>query len=433
MPRLIIPNVWDSFNTPKNSKPNQTEWKKFEFYSWRCIWLMDPGDILIVPSRISNDFLDYFAAIRKNSLDKFNFININELVTAKALTATTVIAQLKEIIDCPHQWIMEPRFYNEDLIALMETLKLPQSQQCKELASDLASKMNSKIEFRQLAAHCEVPIPEGTICSSSDEFEQAINRLFPHTNQILVKQDISAGGEGNIGLGFKEAQFAGASRVFFIDSEKQLNETARTIWQEITTEANQRLIVEIFYPNSQAFTCETIISENKKYPQIMNYGQILHQNNNLIGVETPAHKLKPLHVCELIDYSLRLANHLQVLGYYGYLSCDAIITGENELRMTEINARMSGAMHAYYLTEKLLGKDYINQATMLLRFNLKIDSFLHAYQALNKEKLIFNNGIGVILLYANASTTVGEILTIAPTAQKACEIQQRALDILNGI
>lgn len=426
MPQLIIPNSYDVHLTL-----DKNETQKYKSRNWRYIWLMNANDAIIVPDDPAKGFLDYFADLKKESHNKFQFILIDEVVSKEFLTTNSLIKKLKKIIIDPESWTVNPFYYNRAIVFLTENLNLFVYDKLKKLINEnILHDMNSKVEFRKFAAICDIPIPKGYVCHSKQEFKSAITNLFSNTHQIIIKKYFSGGGQGNIGVGLKSTRFSGTAKNLFVNSSTELEEIADQIWSQEINELNQTLIVEIFYPNCRAFTCEMFIPRDNNYPEILNYGELRHTQKSIVGIETPSDALKPYHICELLNYSLRLAQLLQTLGYSGYMSCDAIKTENNELLLTEINARMSGAMPAYALAEHFFGKEYINKITFLSRF-IKISSFMQAYKVLKREKLLFNNECGVIFVYANDSIKEAEILVIAQSSKKAYDIERRAIKILS--
>lgn len=426
MQQLIIPNSYDV-----HLSLNKEETKKYKSRNWRYIWLMNAGDAIIVPDDPVKGFLDYFADIKKEPHSKFQFVLIEEVVSEELLIAPSLIKKLKKVIVNPKNWVVNPFYYNRAIVLLNESLNLFMREKFKKLINEnVLHDMNSKIEFRKFAAICDIPIPKGYVCRSLHDFKSAAINLFSKTQQIIIKKYFSGGGQGNIGIGLKSTRFSGTAKNFFINSSADLESVVNQIWSQEVDELNQTLIVEIFYPNSRAFTCEMLIPRDNNYPEILNYGELRHTQKSIVGIETPSDALKSYHICELLDYSLRLAKLLQTLGYNGYMSCDAIKTENKELLLTEINARMSGAMPAYVLAEHFFGKEYINKITFLSRF-IKIPSFMQAYRLLKKEKLLFNNECGVIFVYANDSIKEAEILVIAQSSKKAYDIERRAIKILS--
>lgn len=431
MLKLIIPNVLD--NKRFEGDPIEEDDLLMGVYtSRRWLWLMNPHDAIILPNHPPKEVIDYIVEIKQ--IDPINIVVLEKdpkLVVSESLRAPSLLSHLKKIVKNPSSWVIDPFFYTPAVIDLAEELGISIPTKWRALVrQNFYQRVNCKSYFRQLSIAHDIPIPTGEVCGSAKQLATAIKKFLPETGQVIVKQDFSAGGAGNIGLSTNpKTLFTGISKQIAL---QDANQTARDLWAAYTSLANNQLIAEVYYPNRGVFTCDIYIpySSSEKL-RLINYGEI-RMDNNWIGGEIPPHRLDPSLVDGFVSVTLKLGSLLQEQGYYGYMCSDAILTENNQLVMTEINARQSGFLHADTLARHLFGPAYMDQVTLLLRKDVKIGSFEKAYRSLKEAGLLFqSNGRKTGVIFLTVYDIRAEFLIIAPDSSSAHDLESAFLKILS--
>jgi tRNA threonylcarbamoyladenosine modification (KEOPS) complex Pcc1 subunit len=436
--KLIIPNSLDALML--NSTQLDQYDKAFERHlATRSIWLLNPGDAIILPKLVPKDFLNHVMKTKNCKLDDFCIITLDEpfrFVTQESLSKSKIIMPLKKIIANPAQWTIEPYIFNQTIVDLAKELNIYLPEKWQTLIRENYNiKLNSKAEFRSLASTHDILLPAGEICQSLCYFEQAVRYFLNMENQVIIKKEISGGGMGNIGISFNpNARFSGVSNTVIVENVENLSEILEYLWFDNVDNVNLRLIVEIYYPDSETFTAEMFVPEPGQLPQIMNVSEI-RMDGKCIGVEIPAHKLSSLQTKKIINSSMRMAIDFQAKGYYGYMSCDVIRTSDDKILFTEINARESGALYIYRVAEYLLGLDYQKKVTTLTRRTFKIKSFQQGLEILAVENLQYNPAThtGIIILSISCGELPAECLIVAPDRKKAYALESQLLKLFNEV
>lgn len=431
--KLIIPNVLDN-KRYEGQVITKQDLAVGIFTSRRWLWLMEPNDVIILPDQPSQDIIDYIAEIKQFDPNLLTIVTLKKdpkLVVSESLRDHSLISHLKTIIKQHSSWEIDPFYYTPAVLDLAEHLGIHVQPKWSSLVrQNFCHRVNGKAYFRQLSIAHNIPIPAGEVCASKLQLAMTIKKLLPKTGQLMVKQDFSAGGAGNIGLSKDpNATFTGTTNQITVeDIEKASND----LWSAYTSLANNQLIVEVYYPNRGVFTVEVYIPSNNEEIKVL-YDAEMRMDPHWIGGEIPAHRLDPSLVNELISVTLKIGKILQSEGYYGYMCTDCILTNNNQLLLTEINVRQSGFLHLDILGRHLFGDDYTSKVTLLHRKDVEIGSFSKAYQVLKNEGLLFkvnNKKSGVILL--TAYDTRAEFLVVAPDSSSAYGLETAFLKRLKS-
>jgi hypothetical protein len=146
-------------------------------------------------------------------------------------------------------------------------------------------------------------------------------------------------------------------------------------------------------------------------------------DGNWIGGEIPATRLKRSLADEFISFTLKLGQHMQKEGYFGYMCSDVILTAANQLIFTEINVRQSGFLHVDTLARRLFGDGYMNQVVLLIRKDVEIGSFEKAYSILEKAGLLFKPDKRSGIIFSIVYGSQAEFLIIAPDSSTAHDLE----------
>jgi len=438
MPKLIIPNAYELYK-PEGSPVNQDEAIARQFYNARFLWLLEPGDIILLPELPAEGFLAYLASLKQIELKSFTVLTwgkeLNSSVS-EVLSDSSLIERLQTMISAPTSWSIQTCFFNQSVMKLAESLNIPIEPNWRRLVQqDFVRHMNSKANFRNLAESHDLPIPKGQVCLSSQSFIQAIQTLLKVTGQVIIKQEHNGGGRGNIGITIdSEKTFSGVIKTIVINDKQSIAEIAQQLWANYVDNLNQQLIVEVYYPKKGTFTTMLQLSPLDQPPVLLNYSEI-RMESTWVGVQIPAHALLPHQVEKLVSASMKLAHVLQAYGYQGYLCCDAILSCDNIILFTEINVRPGAETHAHTLASHLFGKDYSKQTTILTRMGMKVSSFSRVYQMLKDQGLLLSpdnpSGVAILTVDDRYSNQI-EYLVAAPDLTSAYTLENQLMLLLQG-
>lgn len=428
--KLIIPNVLD--NKRYEGEPiTEKDIVVGVYTARRWLWLMEPHDIIILPDQPSQDIIDYIAEIKGINSKELTIVSLKEgpkLVVSEALRNPSLISHLKQLIKKPHSWEIDPFYYTPAVLDLAEEIGIPVDPKWNVLVrQNFCHRVNGKAYFRQLSTVHDIPIPEGDVCASEMQLAASIKKFLPITGQVLVKQDFSAGGAGNVGISKDpHALFTGTTNQVTLGDLKKV---AHEIWTKYTSLANNQLILEVYYPNKGVYTCDTYIPLRKKEVKMVNYAE-MRMDPHWIGGEIPTDGMEGKVLKELISLTLKVGKLLQNEGYYGYMCSDVIVSNDNRLLFTELNVRQSGFLHADILARNLFGEDYLDKVYLLIRKDIEIGSFEKAHKILDKAGLLFKRNkrdAGVVML--TMYDTRAEFMAIASDSAKAHDLESSLLQL----
>ncbi|EKD70963.1 MAG: hypothetical protein ACD_46C00314G0008 [uncultured bacterium] len=412
MPILFIPNALEIYQSNDDAIARQ-------FYYSRFLWLLNPGDIIILPELPSDELLNYLADLKQINRDFFYIMTWDNKF---------LIHELKQIINTPADWSIQACFFNQTIINLAKKLNIIVSSNRLNLAKNGSlKKLNSKINFRYIAKKNNIPTPIGNVCRTKKMLFSSIISLLNITGSVMIKQEYNGGGRGNIGITLcSSTTFTGVIKSFVIQQKNEIKNIINYFWKK-----GQRFVVEVYYPNTGSFTSIFYIPPLHQKPTLLNYSEI-RMESTWFGVQIPAHELSENERDILIKNSEKLAVIIQNKGYQGYICCDAIRTNDNQILFTEINVRPGAETHAHVLATQLFGTNYYQHVTILTRKGVKISSVKYALQQLEKRDLLLNSQrkFGVALLTVDEKYSKQmEYFIAAPSLADAYAIEEKMLHI----
>lgn len=432
MPKLIIPNL---VSTEIVNDIPPADYYKLIFYCYRYMWLLEAGDIIILPADPGKAFLEYICEIKGFKRDDFHIIILDkpQCLVGEVLRNQDLLKQLKQLINKAPKadWSLRPYYFNDDILWLAHELKI-KDKLIENVKSpvDTIKLWNSKSEFREIAQKCGAPLAEGVLCKKKDDLIKAIKELTGTTGHLIIKQIYSGGCYGNIGITINEdfKSMPGANKVFHlkeVNNVEEIKEITENLWSILVNELNSHLVAEVYYPNSLSITTEMWIPPKREgKPQLLNYCE-QRMEPQWVGLEMPPHQLKT--DSEFFTYSPKIGEYLQDRGYTGYISCDAIKTETDKIVFNEINVRLSAVTHIHKLLSSLLGQNYYKEHTFLTRNDIKkISSFQELKNQLEQHNLSYSSSTqtGVIILFVDEQYKNNtEYLIVAPTRELAYQIE----------
>lgn len=432
MRKLIIPNT--------------------SFEPVRFLWMIEPGDIILLDKLPSKQFMSYLCRIKKIPQDSFEIITPEsdgmDLSSQEVLLNEAVIKKIKATLINSHAVTLFPYFFNATIIELANRLAIPIDDRWRHLVkNNVIEKLNDKTEFRNRANQHNIPHPIGTVCHSMEDLSEAIPQYLSSTGKIIIKQPSAGGGLGNIGVSYHDKDtFFGVHKNYLI-KEDNIKLIAKEIWLQYTNRYHSQLIIEVYYPHTKTITAILNIDERNQI-QLVNTGNIyfLPINTNQLNeqlsipssiqaIQMPAVGASQTSILNLIHYSYILAQQVQQTGYRGLLSVDAIITDDDKLKLTEINVRNGGETHINYLINNIFDQSQLpfNNAFALLssieHFSLSLDDTL---KILEEHELLFNQNHGIIIITLNKETQKLQYLVLAQNEDHLNELQQKCVTVVNN-
>lgn len=421
MPKLIIPNAYELYDL-RDQPLTQERVSGRYFYHLRFLWLLEPGDAIVLPQAPAPGFLSYLAELKQ--------------IPAASFHVVTSLEQLSQIITNPTEWTIQTCFFNSEILALSKTLRLSLDCEWEKFIRDGSTRtLNSKVTFRELAEKHHIPITRGIICSTAEELQSAIEMLLAVNAKVIVKQGYNASSKGNIGIALDaDSVLLGASRVIIPQAGNSIEPIAKELWSTLIHPSNQQCIVEVYYPNKGTFTAQFWIPPQGQKPTLFGYSEIL-MDSQWTGIHMPPRELTDEEVSILLKYSEQFSKILQSLGYQGFICCDAILTENRKLLFTEINVRPGAETHTYLLTKHLLG-DRLNQRVIFTRnCHIKEISFHALCEILMQNDLLLKKATltGIVLLTFDETLTGKlEYLVCAKNAIAADDLEIKMIDSLKN-
>ncbi|CAM5527386.1 MULTISPECIES: preATP grasp domain-containing protein [Streptomyces] len=442
MPQLVIGNVTSeymfgcslaSFGTKGTHKQHAI--------STRTAWLLHNGDAMLTHRPLTPEFRTYLASVLDlrsvTLLSMEDGRNTSTFADQESLLSADTVDRLRRITD--RSWTLTPYLYDRSIAALARELALDVSDaDLAFFAQGGSDVFNSKSFFRIWATGLGVPVAPGQVCRNRGAIARAVVNLLPHTGSVIVKEDFSASGYGNVLFTQDSSVPAlGASTTHVVDdgiSAKGIEALLASSFPAVSDIRDfpvglrpSETIVEVYYPNSRTLYSEVQIAEAPYRPSVLNYGD-MRMEPIWNGFAVPPIALPSAAQDTMLEWSVTMAEYLQQTGYRGYLNCDSILTQDGRLLFNEVNARIGGCTHMHFAAQRVLGPDYLQHYTLLTRNDLQVTSFEKlAWGIARNEHLNGHNGTSGALLLVDDVPYTGTVqyLTYGKGVGAAQETEQR--------
>ena len=300
----------------------------------------------------------------------------------------------------------------------------------------LTRRVNDKLWFASLAAEVlgETALPPTYAAHGPAVLAYRIRSLARSAERVVVKVPDSAGGAGNVCLAAREVVGASLS-----DIKNRILSVLRAVgWYD-----NYPLLVSVWEapvlnsPSVQLWI--PAITDGSPIIEGL-FEQILEGEEGSFVGSVPA-ELSERWQRRLAEDAMRLASALQLLGYFGRCSLDALLTGQTidsaALHWIECNGRWGGVSIPMTIVNRLTGGGAKAKFVVVKRTeeSRPPQSFADALQAL--DGILFRPGgheKGIILL-SPVEIEAGrgvQMLACAETVAAARELSDRALKLLSA-
>ncbi|WP_221350077.1 hypothetical protein [Streptomyces beigongshangae] len=411
MPQLVLGNVTSEymFASPLAGF-SRKEAHKQHAISTRTAWLLEDGDAMLAHRRLTPDFRDYLVSSLGLDPAALTFLTPDgpdegTFLDARTALAGPLLERLRGTVG--PDWTLTPYLYDRTVAVLADRLGL--NLAAAFFAQGGSDFFNSKSFFRAWATGTGVPVARGEVCRSRGATARAVRELLPHTGSVIVKQDFSASGYGNV-LFTTDAGVPsiGASARHVMDPDPSPWEIEVALATSFPVVEGVRdfpaglrpseAVVEVYHPHSRTLYSELFLPDPPGEPFLLDHGD-MRMEPVWNGFAIPPVALSAAAEQRMLDVSLAMARTIQQLGYRGYLNCDSIVTPTGEVLFSEVNARVGGCTHVHAAARRLLGRDYQRSHTVLTRNDLPVQDFAKLIWTVDHDPRLSPDGdSGVVIL-----------------------------------
>ncbi|MFJ5932970.1 hypothetical protein AB9128_15950 [Streptomyces cinereoruber] len=419
MPQLVLGNVTSEymFASPLTSF-GPKEAHKQHAVSTRTAWLLEDGDAMLAHRRPTPDFLDYLVPSLGLDRSALTFLTPDGpdegvFLDARTALAEPLVERLRETVR--PDWTLTPYLYDRTVADLAGRLGLRGTGPAF-FAQGGSDFFNSKSFFRAWATGTGVPVALGEVCRSRGATARAVRDLLHHTGSVIVKQDFSASGYGNVLFTVDAGVPAiGASAKHVVGPLSGLREIEAALADSFPVVAEVRdfptglrpseAVVEVYHPHSRTLYSELFLPDPPGEPVLLDHGD-MRMEPVWNGFAIPPVALDPVAERLMLEASLAMARTIRQLGYRGHLNCDSIVTPEGEVLFSEVNARIGGCTHVHAAARRLLGDDYLDAYTVLTRNDLPVRDFAKLALAIERDPRLAPDGeSGAVVLVDDSPYT----------------------------
>lgn len=415
--------------------------------AWRNTWFACDGDIIVTPVPIKIDFLIYIGQILDINPDTITIVipqmddRAQLILTDELLLSADTVNKIRLHLGKFDDWTIMPCFYTVGVAQLAEILSISDHSGRQFAAQRGCDLLNRKTHFRQLAAGIHLPVADGSIAYTAKGLAMAIKKHIARTGTVIIKQDNSAGGMGNITITTGEVTPLPGSRETR-KIQEDVDDMAIDLWSELidqNTQGIRNFVVESYHEASIRFYLEYLIPEIGP-PYFLNGGTIrlcsdtnpLAKELQWIGLEIPA-DIPSFSFANVLSYTMQLVMLAAQIGYRGYLNIDAIITDENELIFNEVNARWGGGTILHTIGERLLGKQYADRYVLSSLRDVACPPLRDVINILQENNLHFNfaSKEGILIVGCDEIlTNTMECLLIGSSTSRVRELEKQLIKSL---
>ncbi len=316
-----------------------------KLYDKRIFSLLDKNDLVVFGGEIDPFLWDYYKSLDLARIKENNIFYVDNYLDYPSLTKALLDNQtVLERVKKRKPDIIIPYIESKDTQILAQKISSQILRNTREV-----EKINNKTNYRQIIQKLSFSIISGFRVSSSKEAKKYFNFLKKKGfRRIALKKERSVAGFG----------------IFVVETEKELEEQIKESFSQ-----ENRFLLDGFienvkiYPNVQYWIGPQEIDLITISDQLLEKDQVSHQGNIF-----PSQIDKSFDVKERIEeLSLGLCEYLQKRKFYGLVGIDYLITQDDKIYSTEINARLNASTFAALIAERLFGLDNIIWKTFSLK------------------------------------------------------------------
>ncbi len=446
MPKLIIGNLRNEHLFAPAADVDLRVRRLAATSSARLAWLAEAGDVLLLPAPLPAGLLADVARAKGFDAERVRVIaaaprSTPELLTQDELHQPWLLEALRPLVS-EGNWTVLPYHGSSSVCRLADALHVPRPELGAFAEQDGSDLLNSKSIFRQLAAGRGLPIAEGAVCATRHELSAAIPSLLAQTGAVIVKQDVNAGGLGNVVVTAERSagHYQGVSAVYGLGRDGTPAALAERLWRELAGAGGRALVVEAYHVGSLSLFSEYLVRGGVQAPRFLQCGEVRMEQDGgdgelWVGFEIPA-PVPPRAYAELIAGSTSFCQLASGLGFRGKMNVDALLLRDGRVLFTEVNGRLGGCTHIHEIAEGLVGPGYSDQWVVLTHNRVSVRSGAEATARLRNSALGFDRerreGALVLNTHDGAGSHVSplEYMVLARGRERAAVIERAVRDLL---
>jgi hypothetical protein len=435
MPKIIVSNIRSEYAEDvldRTPLPVGT--------SWRHLWFAEEGDAVVTADPVDVAYLEYVGRTLGIDPGTLLIVPTGGVVSDQLLRSEEVIAPLREWVSAnPGRWSVMPCFYTPAVsdLAVAVGISADRYEFAAQRGIDL---MNRKSHFRQLAAGIDLPIASGSSARTLGELRSAISRCVDETGTVILKQDSSGGGHGNLALSTDSDEPLPGTRDVLRIERDSLGAAAEYSWQELSSGGTAPVVVEAYHHKPRAIFYFEYEIDARGIPQFLNSGDVkfavkCDDDGRQLpweGLTIPA-DVSPYQLANALSHATRFAALAGSMGYRGYLNIDAIVTRSGKLIFNEVNGRWGGGLVLHFLAARLLSSEYADSRVVASVRNLRSLRMERVLEILEKASIAYPNEAGegvVVTALGPAEQHTMECVIIGCTRENVLHIENELRRLL---
>jgi hypothetical protein len=356
----------------------------------RKIWLARPGDVLISPVPLREDFLRYAGlllglpdgAVEVVVVPDLPGVGMPEAVRHHGLAET-----LTRLAGRHPRTRLLPIVLDSAAVALAAELGISvfpfTAGRPGAGVLSAVDRLNTKTGFRAVAKARGIRMPEGRVCRGG-ELPGAVARMLGRFGRVVVKPARSAGGHG---IRFLSRH----------DPAVRPERDSTGLW-----------IVEQHVRHTKEVSVQCVVETAG--PRVVFSGEMLTRDGSFTGYRSPLRGVPPDTIVELEGWGLALGQHLATCGYAGPYGIDGLLGTDGTLYATESNVRRTATTTPQAMVTRLshaAGRP--NPAWLIAKRTTRArHTFSQAVRRLDTAGLAYRPAHGEgIVLYAGGTDSAG--------------------------
>jgi hypothetical protein len=402
--------------------------------SCRLVWLMERGDIVLSPQRISDEFLAYASGIKDASITAADVIVPppgrfgEDVLTADRLPRGAFIDDLRALCVARDVDRLVPYCYDQTVAALARDLGIglqePDFGYCEAGGVEL---LNRKSVFRALCAGSGIPIPEGIVTRHEEDAADYIWGLIQVGASVIVKQDVHQGGHGNgILAPSTDVPQVGAAEFAVVQDKRAVDEWLKRQWSRFSSGSRDPVVVERYVEDVISLGCEVDVAA--PLPALRHTVE-MRMTPIFDGIVLPPVSVSHETDTTFARYALELSAVVHRMGYRRLINIDGLAARSGgSVVLNEFNGRLGGSTHLHWIGHNFVGADYVRERQFASNNDWKVPSFSAAVDMLARERIGFESATaeGIILTCDHtAQSGAVEYCVVAPDADAAFHYERR--------
>lgn len=345
-----------------------------QFAVGRMLWFLRPDDVCLLPGRLDDEFVDYVRQTMRPRLDVSQVRSLDvPVLDQQVLRSTAATRELAQIR------LRGPRtalayLHDRATIHLLDQAGFSGPGTTSFMREGGAEALNSKAQFRLLAATHGWPVPQGRTAATTQDFVEGVTALLEGGGRVIAKTDTGVGGLGNQVLtatpsdGGREHQ--GALSTVQVDTEEALVEVAHRFGLRTTHAPRGQVVVERYVEDATPVFAEYHLDgQNGSRPHRLLAGRIRtdEARSVLSGVEALA-STGVTWMQEFLEHADHVTAQVEQMGYRGLINVDGILTPDGRCYLNEVNGRMGGSTHIDVIGHGLIGAGWNTNHTAVTHF-----------------------------------------------------------------